>query len=57
MEEKLDLMGVVTFLEKVRHQIDAKGVHTSEETFSAYKFILEAEHIIGNAAELLAFQY
>lgn len=57
MEEKLDLVGVITFLEKVRHQIDEQGVHASEETFNAFKFILEAEHNIHEAAILLKFEY
>lgn len=57
MEKELDLMGIVTFLEKVRHQIDERGVHRSEETYSAFKLILDAEHNIQEAATLLNFEY
>lgn len=53
----MNLLNVVTFLENVRHKIDKQDVHTNEDTFKAFKLILDAEHAIQRAAMLLNFEY
>lgn len=53
----MNLLNVVKFLENVRHKIDKRDVHADEDTFKAFKLILDAEHAIQKAAVLLNFEY